>query len=368
MRIGIDIRSTLKQKTGIGYSTLNLINHLARIDPQNKYVLYSRIKPFSRNKRLPPLPGKNFCHRVNRFNFSLDCVLGKVDVFYTSSHDLPGLKSGKFIVAVYDVIHKTYPDGHSKDTREEIDKNLRRILNEVDKIIVCSRVTRSDILKWYSVPEEKIRLIYPGVSEQINRIEKSDNLYSRLKDRYNVSGKYLLFVGTIEPRKNIEGLIKAYHILKTEHKLPYQLVIVGMKGWMYSGVFELVETYGLKNEVIFTGYLDEDLKNIFYNLADIFIYPSFYEGFGFPIVEAFKCGVPVITSNTSSCAEVAGDAAMLINPYNPDSIVEAVLKIINNINLRNQLKNKGLEKTKFFSWKETAKKTLEVFYEVGREK
>ena len=211
-------------------------------------------------------------------------------------------------------------------------------------------------------------MIYPGVSEQINRIEKSDNLYNRLKDRYNVSGKYLLFVGTIEPRKNIEGLIKAYHILKTEHKLPYQLVIVGMKGWMYSGVFELVETYGLKNEVIFTGYLDEDLKNIFYNLADIFIYPSFYEGFGFPIVEAFKCGVPVITSNTSSCAEVAGDAAMLINPYNPDSIVEAVLKIINNINLRNQLKNKGLEKTKLFSWKETAKKTLEVFYEAGKGK
>lgn len=365
MKIGIDIRSTLKRKTGVGHYTLNLVNHLAKIDTVNEYVLYSRIKFFSREKKLPPLPGSNFYHRVNRFDLPLDLVIGKVDIFHTSSYNLSPPKTGKLVITVHDVIHKAYPMGHSKDTREEIDGNLRRVLKKADRLIAISQTTKTDILKWYSVYEEKIKVIYPGVNEQVNQIEKSNSLFNRLKEKYNISDKFLLFVGTIEPRKNIEGLIKAYRILKRKHRLPHQLVIVGMKGWMYSGVFDLAKNSGLEEEIIFTDYISTEDLNLFYNFADVFIYPSFYEGFGFPIVEAFRCGTPVITSNTSSCAEIAGDAAILIDPYDPGEIVEAVLKTVDDVGLRNKLKDKGLDRAKLFLWEDAAKKTLELFEEVG---
>ncbi len=366
MRTGIDIKSTLKRKTGIGYYTFNLISHLAKIDTTNNYFLYSCIKFFSHKKKLPLLPGANFSHRVNRFNLPLDLVIGGVDVFHTSSYNISPPKNSKLVLTVHDVIHKAYPRGHSRETREEIDKNLKRILKKADMLIAVSETTKTDILKWYSVSAEKIKVIYSGVNQQINQIEKSSSLFNRLKEKYNISDRFLLFVGTIEPRKNIEGLIRAYQILKTEHNLPHQLVVVGMKGWMYSGVFELVKTYGLENKVIFTDYIPSESQdlNLLYNFAEIFIYPSFYEGFGFPIIEAFKCGIPVIASNISSCAEIAGNAAILINPNNSDEIVKAVLKIINDPNLRNQLKLKGLTRSGFFSWEKAARKTLEVFEEV----
>ncbi len=239
MHIGIDIKSTLKRKTGIGYYTFNLISHLARIDTVNNYFLYSRIKFLNRKKKLPLLPGDNFSHKVNRFNLPLDLVIGKVDVFHTSSYNISPPKNSKLVVTIHDVIHKAYPRGHSRETREEIDKNLKQILKRADMLIAVSETTKMDILKLYSVPAEKIKVVCSGANQQISKIEKSNTLFDRLKEKYSISDRFFLFVGTIEPRKNIEGLIKAYQILKAEHKLPHQLVVVGMKGWGYSGVFDL---------------------------------------------------------------------------------------------------------------------------------
>jgi len=296
----------------------------------------------------------------------LDLVIGKVDVFHTSSYNISPPKNSKLVVTIHDVIYKAYPRGHSRETREEIDKNLKQILKRADMLIAVSETTKMDVLKWYSVPAEKIKVVYSGANQQISKIEKSNTLFDRLKEKYSISDRFLLFVGTIEPRKNIEGLIKAYQILKAEHKLPHQLVIVGMKGWGYERVFDLIKTYGLEKEVIFTDYIPSESRdlNLFYNFAEILVYPSFYEGFGFPIVEAFKCGLPVITSNTSSCAEVAGNAAVLINPNNSGEIVKAVLKIVNDVDLKNQLRVKGLIRSGFFSWEKAARETLEVFSEV----
>ena len=174
---------------------------------------------------------------------------------------------------------------------------------------------------------------------------------------------YLLYVGTIEPRKNLTNLIKAFHTIKAQKSILLPLIIVGMKGWIYSEVFELVKKLNLESNVFFVGYISrEDLK-VFYSLASIFVYPSFYEGAGVPVLEAFKSGVPVITSNSTALAEIAGNAAILIDPYKPEEIAQAILKVVNDEELRSHLINIGLERVKRFNWDNVAREILEVFSE-----
>ena len=354
MRIGIDIRSTLKKKTGIGYYTLNLIKNLSEIDTVNQYSLYSKIGLFNRDKKLPQINGGNFGHCVNRLGINPLFLLKNLDIFHTSSYDLPKPKKTKLVVVVHDVIHKAYPLGHSKKTIEDVDKKLINILPQADRIIAVSENTKNDILRFYKINSDKIDVIYSGIDDNIYKLPKKDSSL----------GKYLLFVGTIEPRKNVSGLINAYHILKTKYKIPHKLIIAGMLGWSYNDVPLLVEKLKLQNDVEFTGYITRERTNILYNNADVFIYPSFYEGFGFPILEAFKCGAAVVTSNTSSCAELAKDAALLVNPSDTEEIAESIFKIISDENLKQTLQLKGLNRAKEFSWKNTANNTLKLFERV----
>ncbi len=352
MKIGIDIRSTLKQKTGIGWYTLNLINNLARIDTLNRYFLYSKKKIIDRKRKLPKIPGKNFHHRVDHFSFGADKLLKDVDIFHSSSYDLKKPKHAKLVLTVHDVIHKVYPAAHSRQTIDYIDRQLHDILPQTSMIIADSQITKDDFLKWFSFKPDRIRVVYPGVNNWP-------------LPRNQQGGQYFLFVGTIEPRKNIQNLIRAFYILKKEHLLPHRLVIVGMKGWMFEGVFKLVEELKLEKEIIFKDYVcEEELKN-WYARAEVFIYPSFYEGFGFPIVEAFVSGLPVVTSNTSSCAEIAGSAAILVDPQNFEEISNAILRIVKNDNLKNELAARGIERAKQFSWEKTASEVLSIFREVN---
>lgn len=365
MHIGIDIRSTLKQKTGIGYYTSNLINSLAKIDKENRYYLYSKVKFFNPKKKLLPLPGKNFRHLVNRLGINPNFILKGLNIFHTSSYDLPRPKNSKLVLVVHDVIHKAYPEGHSLETIKMIDKNLSRILNETDIVIVNSETTRKDFLKFYNFLEDRVKLIYPGCNEDLFATQEfSFNLYQKIEEKYNIKTPFILFVGTLEPRKNIEGLIKAYKILKDRFNLEYKLVIVGMRGWLYENIFNLVEELSLKDDITFTGYVLREDLSYFYKFAEIFVYPSFYEGAGLPLLEAFSFGLPVVTSNTSSMAEIAGQAAILVNPYRSEEIAWAILDIIKNTRLREDLRQRGLKRAREFSWETTAKKTLEVFCEV----
>ena len=390
MNIGIDIRSTLKKQTGIGRYTLNLINSLAKIDSKNDYFLYSRKKLLDFKRRLPDLPGKNFRHvKILPAGGRHACPL--LDVFHTSSYDLPGQgKAIKFIVTIHDVIIKAYPHGHDEKTIKEIDEQLKRVLGEADLLIADSYNTRSDLMKFYGVHDAKIKVIYPGVvldsSATVAMADLLEQYYSsRLPTTETMVGcskniasivraspprrtsrePYILFVGTIEPRKNVQGLIKAFNYLKKNlvgavSDRPLQLYIVGMKGWMYEDIFKEYEDSAFKNDIIFKGYVsDKGLAQLYKN-ASVFVYPSFYEGFGFPILEAFSHGAPVVTSKTSSCGEIAGDSALLINPDNYKEIGEAVLKIINSESLRQELVKKGLDRAKEFTWQKTAREFLRL--------
>ena len=351
MKIGLDIRSTLKKKTGIGNYTLNLIENLARIDHTNKYFLYSKKKIIDRKRKLPKIPGKNFHHRVDYFSFGPEGMLKEVDIFHTSSYDLKKPKHAKLVLTVHDVIHKAFPAAHAPETVELVDRQLKEILPQASLIMADSETTKVDFLKWYPFEENRIRVVYSGVSNWFKPTGQNKE-------------PYFVFVGTIEPRKNIVNLIRAFNILKKEHRLKHKLIIIGMKGWMYEEVFKSVEDLNISMDVIFKDYVNAEELRVWYNKAEVFIYPSLYEGFGLPILEAFACGAPVVTSNTSSCAEIAEGAALLVDPQNVNEISSAILRLSQNQALRNELISKGLERAKQFSWEKTASQVLSIFKEV----
>lgn len=349
MKIGIDIRSTLKRNTGIGRYTFNLVNSLAQIDSQNTYYLYSRKRFLDFKKRLIKLPAKNFKHACDYFKKGPESVLPDLDVFHTSSYDLGRPKRAKkFIVTVHDVIIKAYPFGHSEKTIKEIDVQLKRTLSEADLLIADSYNTKSDIIKFYNVPDLKIHVVYPGIAKQ-GFVQKHAGAEKR-----SFAQSYILFVGTIEPRKNIQGIIKAFNRLKKEYGISHKLVIAGMKGWMYEDIFREYENSDFKKDIIFKDYVSDQKLVDLYKNASVFVYPSFYEGFGFPIVEAFSYGIPVVTSSTSSCKEIGRDAAVLVNPNDDKEIGEAIYKIINNNELKKDLIEKGYARAEDFNWQNTA--------------
>ena len=356
MQIAIDIRSTLKNTTGIGKYTLNLVNSLAEVDKKNNYYLYARKRLLDFKRRLPKLPARNFSHRIDYFKKGPDGVLPEVDIFHTSSYDLERPKKAKkFIVTIHDVIIKAYPFGHSEETISEVDTKLKRVLDQADLFVADSYNTKVDLIKFYGVDDYKVRVIYPGVFFTPLDLRSGGERGEGGKD------SYILFVGTLEPRKNVKNLIKAFNWLKKEPGIKHKLCIVGMKGWMYEDIFKEYEESEFKSDIIFKGYVkDKELEDI-YKRSSIFVYPSFYEGFGFPIVEAFSFGVPVITSKTSSCGEIAGDAALLIDPDNYKDIAKAILRIINDKNLSEELRRKGIARAREFNWIETAKAFLELF-------
>lgn len=350
MNIGIDIRPTLKQRTGIGQYTLNLINALAKIDKENRYLLYSKKRLIDRKRKLPKIPGVNFQHRVDYFSFGPERMLKDADIFHASSFDLKKPKHAKLVLTIHDVIHKVYPTVHTPETIASTDRQLKEILPQTSMIITDSQTTKDDFLKWFFFKADRIKVIYPGVNPWFYPEDTGKE-------------KWLLFVGTIEPRKNLKNLIRAFYLLKREHQLPHKLVVLGMKGWMFEDIFKLVGELKLGDDIVFKDYIaNEDLRP-WYNQAEVFIYPSFYEGFGFPVVEAFACGVPVVTSNTSSCAEIAKGAALLVDPQNFGELSEAILRIVKDEDLKRELIAKGLDRARQFSWEKTARQILSVFLE-----
>lgn len=350
MKIGIDIRSTLKRATGIGKYTLNLINALAEVDRDNDYYLYSKKKVLDFKRHLPRLPGKNFSHHADYFNKGPDAVLPEIDVFYTPSYDIERPKRGRFIVTIHGVA-KAHPLGHTSRTIEEIDKRLRRVIDEADIMTADSHNTKAELIKFYGVPDSKVAVIYPVV----NALPGAGRMQVAKKE------DYILFVGTLEPRKNVDGLIQAFDWLKKESGIRHRLYIAGMKGWMFEKIFKAYEASEFKNDIIFKGYVrDEELREL-YQKALIFAYPSFHEGFGIPIIEAFSAGVSVVTSKTSSCGEIAGDSALLIDPANYREIGEAMLRLINDKNLRHALVEKGIERAKRFTGRDSAEEFVKLF-------
>jgi len=368
MRVAINCRSFLKkQYTGIGRYAYHLVKSLNDIDCENEYHLYARKELFSFNKKLPSFYAKNFVPRIDRFNHGPAKVLKDIDVYHIPSPgSMEAPSNAKIVMTVHDLIFKAFPEGHTQQTIEAGQKQFTDIAQKASKIICCSKSTIDDLQKYFQIPSEKITLIYQGVDKSVfyRLSEEEDLLANKVLKERGIGTPYIFSVGTIEPRKNLINLIHAFHKLKAEGKFVGKLVIAGMTGWMNENMGTLVDKLELTKHVVFLGYLSDQELCYFYNKARVFVFPSFYEGFGFPIVEAFCCHVPVVTSNVSSCPEIAGDAALTIDPHSPDEIAEAIDRILSDHDFRDFLKKKGIERAEQFDFRKTAHETLSVYNEV----
>jgi glycosyltransferase involved in cell wall biosynthesis len=232
-----------------------------------------------------------------------------------------------------------------------------RVIGMATAMIAVSQNTRRDLLEEYSIAPERVGVTYEGVSELYHPAPVEAE---RLRSKHQLD-HYILYVGTLQRRKNLVRLVEAYAHLLEQHDIPHKLVLAGSKGWGYEEVYAAVERSGVADRIKLLGYVpDEDLPGL-YSGADLFIYPSLYEGFGLPVLEAMACGTPVAVSSTSSLPEVAGDAGCYFDPYNVAEIAQAIGHVLTNSDYKDELRQKGLSQVQYFTWRETARQTLSIY-------
>lgn len=355
MKIGIDVQTTLGQKSGFGFYVKNLVDHLEKIDSQNDYVLIAPTteKDFSTPQRFI----------WDQFSFPHQANKEKVDILHQPCFSAPIFYQGKVILTIHDLISHYFPQNMPSGSRLYFSKWMPLTYNRAQKIIAISENTKRDIIKLLKIPAEKIVVIHSAVGEEFKPITDAKRI-EEVRTKYKTGEKFILDVGTLEPRKNLSFLVRAYHLALKQGKINHNLVLTGKKGWYFESLFKLVEELKLQNRVIFTGYVpDADLPAL-YNAADLFCFPSLYEGFGFPPLEALSCGTPVIAANNSSIPEVVGDAGVLLPIDNEQVWAENITKLLSDEKLRANYSRLGLEQAKKFFWAKTAQETIKVYEEV----
>ena len=372
MKIGIDLHTVTRFMQGTRTYTLGIVKNLLDIDKDNKYYLYiTRDNEHIRD--IFPQDNVFFRHifphnRIIRIpiSFPIRLAMDSVDVFHCQYMG-PPLAKTPYVVMIHDIIHEYFPEFYPRSLCYMMRVFYPISARRATRILTVSESSKRDIIKYFKVSEEKVIVTYDAAAEDFRPIMEKDKIKSALQ-KYGIDGKYILFVGRLEPRKNIPNLIRAFHELKKWKNIEQKLVIVGMKYFRYEEIFQCVNNLGLQNEVILTGRVEDNELPLFYNGASLFVYPTIAEGFGIPPLEAMACGTPVISSNTSSLPEVVGDAGILLDPYNIKDLAGAIYKVLSDKNLHEKMKSEGLKRAKVFSWKETAKKTLNVFNDIYNEK
>ncbi|MEO0132219.1 MAG: glycosyltransferase family 1 protein [candidate division WOR-3 bacterium] len=362
MRIGIDVSILREPPRGVGTYLLNLLSRFSSLAPNDEFILYTPSKLFTniiyKNYIIklgkPPLNllGGTFWLRTN---ISLRRNNDNLSVFFSPAHVLPPLhKAIKTVLTVHDLVALLYPETMANYNRLVHRLYFKQSVARADKIIVVSEWTKHLLCEYFSVSADKISVIYEGFDECF-KIYPMSEVKAYLK-QLNLTEPYILSVGTIEPRKNYLCLIQAFKKFSSN----FLLVIVGRVGWKAHSVFELIEKLRLKSRIRILGYVSPKQLPYLYNGAEIFVFPSLYEGFGLPLLEAMACGASVIASNSSSLPEIGGDACIYFNPSDPFDLTEKIDLLISNSSLKENLKQKSLKRAQNFSWEQCALKTLSV--------
>ncbi len=381
MTIGIDIRFLARgTRSGIEEYTINLLSRLLSLDKNIKFKLFynafNQVELDYDWLRLPNVELKRF-RWPNRFVFDpaakflklpkIDKMLSGCDVFFAPHFLLsPVSRECRKVVSFHDLSFEYFPDFFSWRKRfwhNSLAPRQRAL--EADKIIAVSQSTKDDLVDLYALPEEKIEIIYSGIESGLEKNELTQEQKTLIRKKYNLPENFILYFGTLEPRKNLVGLIQAYEIFcrKLASETKYSLVLAGNSGWLCDNIFTEAKKSNFAQDIIFTGFIDPADKVYLYKLASLFVYPSFFEGFGFPPLEAMSCGVPVICSHTSSFPEVVGGAALMIDPYNFDEIAWAMKEVLTDKELKRNLIEDGLARVKIFSWNKCAEETLRLLLE-----
>ncbi|OQA52450.1 MAG: Mannosylfructose-phosphate synthase [candidate division WS2 bacterium ADurb.Bin280] len=353
MKIAIDTQTTLGQPTGFGFYVSNLVENLKENGAQNEFVLISpdTSKDFSTPERFI----------WDQYKFPRLAKNHGAQIIHQPCFSAPMMFSGEVVVTIHDIISILFPQNIPFASRIFYSKWMPFSYRKAKQIISISHSTKADIVRVLKIPSDKITVIHNGYDSRLKKPAGSNDL-KIIRDKYNLENDYLLHVGTLEPRKNLNFLIDVFfEVIKDPKNKNLSLVITGKKGWYYEGLFEKVEKLNLKDKVIFTGYIDEKDKAALYQGAKIFTFPSLYEGFGLPPLEAMACGVPVISSDTSSMPEVIGDAGILISPRKKSAWIEAITKLNRDSSLYREMQKKNIEQVSKFDWKQTARKTIEIY-------
>ena len=364
MTIGIDgNEANVSERVGVSMYTLNLLKEFHKnASKQTRFVIYLRKPPLS------DLPEQNeyFKYVVIPDSVAWSQIFfpaylathKKPDVLFCPAHYIPRFSSVKTVVAIHDVAYFYFPEEFLKKDLYKLKNWTSYALSRSRKVISVSENTKKDIIKFYKTSEEKIEVIHNGFNQASS---------TEIPKEYEIpSSPYLLYVGTLQPRKNVAKLIEAFSILKKEHA-DLKLYIVGKKGWLYDEIFARVTQLQLQDDVIFSGYVTNAEKNALYKHAQAYVLPSLYEGFGNPPLEAMSAGCPVIVSNNSSLPEICSDACVYFDPNDTMDMVKKIGEVLSNKELRTSLKAKGEQRVKEFSWEKCASKTLEVLKKVAND-
>jgi len=290
-----------------------------------------------------------------------DRLFPGIDLFHATDHLLPRLARARSVFTLYDLTFHFYAKTHKLLNRWFLALMTPRFLQRADAITAISESTRRDAARLYGIDAAKIKVIYPGVSSRFR--PASTEQIAEVRQRYSLPDRFILSVSTLEPRKNLGSLLEAITLLKPPLDLP--LVLVGKKGWLYQGLLQKLNGLGLERRVLLTGYApDDDLPSL-YSAADLLVYPSIYEGFGLPVLEAMACGTPVVTSNPSSLPEIVGDAEVTVNPQDVHALADAIVHVLTDEARRNEMKVRGMERAAQFTWERAARETLALYQTLG---
>ena len=367
MKIGLDARGAIWYRgTGIGTYTYQLVKNLHAIDKENEYRWFW---PGDEFKNLDPTVDEVF-NSIERskdkfweeVHIPMSVEQEKIDLFHVPQNGigLPTKKGCLNVVTIHDLIPYIYPETVGKGYLKIFLSEMPRIIEQSDLIITVSEHSKRDIQRIFQVPEERIAVTYEAPESVYRPIDKGE-ARSFVEKTYGIDSRYVLYIGGFSPRKNVRGLINAFYELQNSIPKDVKLVLVGKEARDFDETSMLVEAMRLQDRVVFTGFAPVLELPYLYAGADLFVYPSFYEGFGLPPLEAMACGTPVITANNSSIPEVTGDAAVLINPHDMYDLAGAMEKVLNNPELGEGMRAAGMKQAANFTWRKCAEETLAAY-------
>jgi glycosyltransferase involved in cell wall biosynthesis len=368
VRIAIDARKL--HDFGIGTYIRNLLRGLAAIDRKTEYVLLCR----EADRAIAATLGENFravqetagqYSITEQITVPLAVKRAAVDVFHAPHYVLPALTPGRTVVTIHDCIHLMFPQYLNHRLAYLYARaSLWTAAHKSNRIFTVSEQSKRDILKFFDVPPDKI-VVTPNAIDDRFSVEPTAEQITQIRERYQLSHPYILYVGNIKPHKNLERLIEAFHYVRLQGRGELELLIIGDEISKLQQLRRAVHRYGLHRYVRFHGFVADQTLAVFYRLASVFVFPSLYEGFGLPPLEAMACGTPVVTSNVSSLPEVVGDAAVLVDPYSAQAIADGILRVLHSAHLRAEMRERGYARVQAYSWERSVARVREVYGEVA---
>ena len=380
MKVGIDVSRTVprRDRAGIGKYADLLVQALARLDTEHEFVLYPGLGDFVHpeygvtcdisvpvrknfTKYEGPLPAFADGRHLPRRD--------SVDVVHATAFSCPDVSPARLAVTIYDLTYHLFPQFHLPSNIEFCERNMARAIARGDHFIAISEQTRKDFVNCYGVDAERVRVIPLAAEAMFAPVTDTERIAPVLA-KHGIRDKYVLFVGSVEPRKNLPSLIKAFRELVAGAVADADLrdvllVLAGTPGWLNDEIYKMPASLGVADRVKFLGYVEDDELPVLYSAAQLFVYPSLYEGFGLPVLEAMSCGAPIVTSNVSSLPEVAGDAGILIDPRDVGALARAMGTILGNAELMRRMKLQSRRRAESFSLERMARDTLRVYEALG---